>query len=109
MNISTISGRRPAARIATCCRFRRENSPDIEGENGMTRDDANDIIENLGADAHRFSGKTVLLSGGAGFLGCHFIAVFRKLNQEVLAKPCKVISVDNYITGEQAALHEGDR
>ena len=23
------------------------------------------------------------------------------------AKPCKVISVDNYITGEQAALHEG--
>jgi len=75
----------------------------------VVQNDIKDIIENLGADAHRFSGKTVLLSGGAGFLGRHFIAVFRQLNQEVLAKPCKVISVDNYITGEQAALHEGGR
>jgi UDP-glucuronate decarboxylase len=70
-------------------------------------DDIKAIVENLGADAHRFSGKTVLLSGGAGFLGRHFIAVFRRLNQEVLAKPCKVISADNYITGEQLALYEG--
>jgi UDP-glucuronate decarboxylase len=70
-------------------------------------DDVQDIIENLGADAHRFSGKTILLSGGAGFLGRHFIAVFRRLNKDVLAKPCKVISADNYITGEQLALHEG--
>jgi UDP-glucuronate decarboxylase len=70
-------------------------------------DEVKDIIENLGADAHRFSGKTVLLSGGAGFLGRHFIALFRRLNKDVLAKPCKVISADNYITGEQLALHEG--
>jgi len=58
-------------------------------------DDVQTIIENLGADAHRFSGKTILLSGGAGFLGRHFIAVFRRLNKEVLDKPCKVISADN--------------
>ena len=75
----------------------------------MLHDDVKDIIDNLGADAHRFSGKTVLLSGGAGFLGRHFIAVFRRLNKDVLAKPCKVISADNYITGEQLALHEGGR
>ena len=73
---------------------------------GTSRDDISIIIENLGPDAHRFSGKTVLLSGGAGFLGRHFIATFRRLNKEVLDKPCKVISVDNYITGEQQALHE---
>src|SRR3954465_3405791 len=76
---------------------------------GKIQDDVSDIIENLGADAHRFSGKTVLLSGGAGFLGRHFIAVFRHLNKGVLAEPCKVISVDNYITGEQIALYEGGR
>jgi UDP-glucuronate decarboxylase len=75
----------------------------------MMHDDVKDIVENLGADAHRFSGKTILLSGGAGFLGRHFIALFRRLNKDVLAKPCKVISADNYITGEQLALHEGGR
>ncbi|MEK1898225.1 MAG: NAD-dependent epimerase/dehydratase family protein [Rhizobium sp.] len=57
------------------------------------------IVERLGADAHRFSGKTVLLAGGAGFLGKHFLKVFQKLNNDVLDKPCSVISVDNYITG----------
>jgi UDP-glucuronate decarboxylase len=67
------------------------------------------IIRNLGEDAQRFSGKTILLCGGAGFLGRHFISVFRRLNKEVLTKPCKVISADNFITGEQLALYEGDR
>jgi UDP-glucuronate decarboxylase len=74
----------------------------------MLDNDVTQIIENLGADAHRFSGKTVLLSGGAGFLGRHFISVFRGLNQEVLQKPCRVISVDNYITGDQTA-NDGER
>jgi UDP-glucuronate decarboxylase len=64
------------------------------------------IIENLGEDVHRFAGKTVLLAGGAGFLGQHFIAVFRKLNETTLAsRPCRVISADNYLTGAQSALH----
>ena len=49
----------------------------------MMNDDVKDIIENLGDDVHRFSGKTLLLSGGAGFLGRHFIALFRRLNKEV--------------------------
>ncbi|MFV1440389.1 MULTISPECIES: NAD-dependent epimerase/dehydratase family protein [unclassified Phaeobacter] len=57
------------------------------------------IVERLGAHAHRFSGKTVLLAGGAGFLGKHFLKVFQKLNCDVLSQPCQVISVDNYITG----------
>lgn len=75
----------------------------------MAQDDVKDLIDNLGADAHRFSGKTILLSGGGGFLGRHFIAVFRRLNKDVLAKPCRIISADNYITGDQLALHEDGR
>jgi UDP-glucuronate decarboxylase len=78
----------------------------INSSSGNYRDDIAAIVQNLGPDAHRFAGKTILLSGGAGFLGRHFIAVFRRLNEEVLDKPCKVISADNYITGEQRALHE---
>ena len=74
---------------------------------GIMQDDIKQIVANLGSDAHRFSGKTILLSGGAGFLGRHFIAMFRRLNKDVLTKPCKVISADNYITGEQLELYEG--
>jgi UDP-glucuronate decarboxylase len=73
------------------------------------QDDVAAVVESLGRDAERFAGKTVLISGGAGFLGRHFIAVFRRLNADVLSKPCKIISADNYITGEQLALHEEGR
>ncbi len=72
----------------------------------LTQEDSATIVRNLGADAQRFAGKTVLLSGGAGFLGRHFLAVFRRLNESVLKQPCKVISVDNYITGEQSGAAE---
>ena len=70
-------------------------------------DDVDKIIQSLGPHVHRFSGKTILLAGGAGFLGRHFIALFRRLNHGVLSRPCKVISADNYITGEQLELYEG--
>lgn len=57
------------------------------------------IVERLGTEGHRFAGKTILLAGGAGFLGKHFLKVFQMLNANVLDVPCSVISVDNYITG----------
>ena len=44
-------------------------------------------------------GKTVLISGGSGFLGSYFLAVFAYLNTHVFKKPCKVITLDNYVTG----------
>jgi UDP-glucuronate decarboxylase len=73
------------------------------------QNDINEMIEGLGKEAQRFAGKTILISGGAGFLGQHFIALFRRLNKDVLSKPCKVISADNYITGDQRALYESGR
>lgn len=59
------------------------------------------IVQRLGADTHKFSGKTILISGGAGFLGKYFLGVFSHLNEHVLATPCRVISVDNFITGSR--------
>lgn len=70
------------------------------------REDADAVIAQLGGDVQRFAGKTVLISGGAGFLGRHFLTVFRQLNDGALAEPCKVISADNFITGDQQALRE---
>src|SRR3989338_2955374 len=57
------------------------------------------IAGRVSLEAPALSGKTVLISGGAGFLGKYFIGVFDYLNRHVLAKPCRVISIDNYITG----------
>lgn len=59
------------------------------------------IAEAIRNEAPALSGKTVLVSGGAGFLGRYMVGVFRLLNARVLEKPCRVISVDNYITGER--------
>lgn len=66
-------------------------------------DDTAEIIRLLGSDVERFAGKTVLLSGGAGFLGRHITALIKRLNAEVLSAPCTLISVDNFITGDQHA------
>ena len=69
-------------------------------EHIIVRGDTEAIVQGLGEDAHLFSGKTVLLSGGAGFLGKHFLRVFKRLNDTILERPVRVISVDNFITGD---------
>ena len=60
--------------------------------------DIAEIVDRLGPDLHAFEGTTVLLCGAQGFLGKYFIACFEKMNAGVLAKPCKVIALDNFIT-----------
>jgi dTDP-glucose 4,6-dehydratase/UDP-glucuronate decarboxylase len=62
--------------------------------------DAATIVENLGAANRRFSGKTILLTGGAGFLGTQFSHYFMHLNREgVLEEPCTLLCLDNYLRG----------
>lgn len=56
------------------------------------------IANGVGQPATALAGKTILISGGAGFLGHYFLNTFRYLNEHVLEQPCRVISVDNYIT-----------
>jgi len=72
----------------------------------IIKEDVKTIANNLKAEAPRLAGKTVLISGGAGFLGKYFLSVFNYLNENVLEKPVRVISVDNYITGTRDARWE---
>ena len=60
--------------------------------------------------AQAFSGKTVMLTGGRGFLGRYFTEVFIRLNASVLDQPCKVVVFDNLITAgaEGAKIAEAD-
>ena len=75
--------------------------------------DIREIADTLGEDARAFEGSTVLLCGGAGFLGRYFSSVLAGLNARVLKKPCRVIVCDNLITsgeaGRQMATLDGFR
>ncbi len=67
----------------------------------IVREDIATIAQNLGEDAKRFEGKTILMSGGGGFLGKYIVGVLCHLNETLFSKPCRIISVDNYITGQK--------
>lgn len=57
------------------------------------------IAERLGILAVRFEGKTVLITGAAGFVGGYMLGLFQYLNRHVLKRPMTVIAIDNYLTG----------
>ncbi len=57
------------------------------------------IVDGIKKEAKILEGKTILISGGSGFIGSYINAVIFLLNKKILKKPCKVISLDNYITG----------
>ena len=63
--------------------------------------DIDEVIERIRDAATDFSGKTVLLTGGRGFLGRYFMNVFDRLNKDVLEKPVSLIVLDNLITAGQ--------
>ena len=60
--------------------------------------DIREIVSTLGQEAEQLAGRTILLSGGAGFLGRYFASVFSFLNDHVLSRRCQVIICDNLIT-----------
>jgi len=64
--------------------------------------DINEIISRIAPVAKDFSGKTICLTGGRGFLGRYFSEVFVSLNKEVLNNPVKLIVLDNLITAGDA-------
>lgn len=65
----------------------------------IVEQDVETIVESLLKEIKALEGKTVLISGGSGFLGSHFLVVLARLNKTIFKKPCKVITLDNYVTG----------
>src|SRR3989344_4038734 len=62
-------------------------------------EDIAEVGRGLGDEAHKLAGKTVLISGGSGFLGKYLIGALCYLNDTTFKTPCRIISVDNFITG----------
>ena len=70
-------------------------------------EDVKNIAAGIGTDAGKLSGKTLLITGGAGVLGNYFLLTIEFLNKNVLEKPCRAISADNFITGVSYRVKEG--
>ena len=64
----------------------------------LLKSDIQQIVDNLKDVYHEFSGKTVLLTGGRGFLGRYFMEIFNELNERVLEDKMQVLVLDNLIT-----------
>ena len=74
------------------------NKIDIIGE------DLKEISSEIKDISPRLEGKTVLIAGGAGFLGKYLVSTFDYLNKNSLNTPCNVIVLDNFITGLRGEL-----
>jgi UDP-glucuronate decarboxylase len=68
----------------------------------LLRSDIAEVATRLRENAQALAGKTVLLTGGRGFLGRYFTEIFAALNEDVLEKPVKVVILDNLITAGEA-------
>jgi UDP-glucuronate decarboxylase len=64
----------------------------------LLRSDIEEIVTGLGDEAEALAGKTVLLTGGRGFLGRYFMEVCGRLNNGILSEPVKLVALDNMIT-----------
>ncbi len=67
----------------------------------ITSQDLKKIVETIKDEALALEGKTILISGGSGFIGSYINAVLYLLNKRFFKKKCRVISIDNYITGSK--------
>src|SRR5215208_653628 len=76
---------------------------------GFLDSDIAEVATALGAAAHEFTGKTVLMTGARGFLGRYFNEVFAYLNEHVLDKPCTFVGFDNLITAGEAGSNIQER
>lgn len=51
---------------------------------------------------HMLSGRSILFTGGMGFLGRYFCRVVEMLNERFLEEPCKLTLLDNFISSNEA-------
>ncbi len=65
----------------------------------VVKQDIQNIAKTIAKEAKELEGKTLLISGGAGFLGRYMVGTIHYLNKNYFKKPCTIICLDNFITG----------
>lgn len=67
----------------------------------VIQEDIKKISQAIQEETKKLEGRTLLISGGSGFIGSYLVATIYWLNKNYLKKACRVISIDNYITGSK--------
>lgn len=78
------------------------------GKTDVINEDLKYISGEIKDISPKLRGKTVLLAGGAGFLGKYLVAEFDYLNKNSLETPCKVIVLDNLLSGLRENVQENE-
>lgn len=75
----------------------------------IVNEDLKEISEEIKDISPKLEGKTILLAGGAGFLGKYIVSTFDYLNKNSLKdNPCKVIVLDNLLSGLRENVQENE-
>ncbi len=75
----------------------------VPGEQ-VLREDAAQAAAGMGEAADALEGCTVLVSGGAGFLGAAMVDALLHLNRTRFRRPARAVIVDNFVTGVPARV-----
>ena len=75
----------------------------------LLKTDIDEIVTRLKPHAADIEGRTVLVTGGRGFLGRYFTEVFAALNTSVLETPVRVLLLDNLIAAGNAGSYGDTR
>lgn len=67
----------------------------------IINEDLKSIVSGVGLPIHDFEGSRVLITGGCGFLGSWFVALFQYLNENHFKSPAKVDVVDSFIATDK--------
>jgi len=69
-------------------------------------EDLDTIVDELSDELAQLSGKRVLLTGGAGFLGYYLVQAILRANDEADREPTRLTVFDNYVRGVPAWLQD---
>lgn len=64
----------------------------------IIQEDVVEIVRQISSDLQELNDATLLISGGAGFIGAYFLDVIEYANKHILRSPCKVYCIDNFAT-----------
>ncbi|SES72466.1 UDP-glucuronate decarboxylase [Natronincola peptidivorans] len=67
--------------------------------NSIIIEDVEAVYNEMKHTLRLIEGSTWLISGGAGFLGSYFLDLLNYCNNNVFYSPCKVICIENYLSG----------
>ena len=68
--------------------------------------DFKEVYNKTQEETYDFEGKTILVCGGAGFLGSLYVKYFLYLNENVLTDKCRIISLDNFLGRDKTTQPE---